>query len=189
MFPASLWFRRTFWWVCSETLSRTWWDDVWTWLDTPVGSDGDESTCNTGDLGSIPGSGRSPREGNGNPLQYSCLENSMDRGAFGATVHGGWKESDWQNWVTNTLTFIHCHLMRWCINLAGSLSRGPRRNEKQSSGELWASEFQCLVKPCDRTPGFLLTNWSKSFMSASWNFLLCLGNQSVGTTSPSFCLP
>ena len=41
-----------------------------------------------GDLGSILGSGRSPGEGNGNPLQYSCLENSMDRGAWWATVHG-----------------------------------------------------------------------------------------------------
>ena len=41
-----------------------------------------------GDLGSIPGSGRSPGEGNGNPLQYSCLENPMDRGAWWATVHG-----------------------------------------------------------------------------------------------------
>ena len=41
-----------------------------------------------GDLGSIPGLGRSPGEGNGNPLQYSCLENSMDRGAWQATVHG-----------------------------------------------------------------------------------------------------
>ena len=42
----------------------------------PSGSDGKESACNAGDLGSIPGSGRSAREGNGNPLQYSCLENS-----------------------------------------------------------------------------------------------------------------
>ena len=42
----------------------------------------------TGDAGSIPGSGRSPGEGNGNPLQYSCLGNSMDRGAWWATVHG-----------------------------------------------------------------------------------------------------
>ena len=41
-----------------------------------------------GDAGSIPGSGRSAGEGNGSPLQYSCLENSMDRGAWGATVHG-----------------------------------------------------------------------------------------------------
>ena len=47
----------------------------------PGGSDGKASACNAGDLGSIPGSGRSPGEGNGNPLQYSCLENSMDRGA------------------------------------------------------------------------------------------------------------
>ena len=46
------------------------------------------SLCNAGDAGSIPGSGRSPGEGNGNPLQYSCLENSMDRGARQATVHG-----------------------------------------------------------------------------------------------------
>ena len=44
-------------------------------------SDGKESTCNAGDLGLIPGSGRTPGEGNGNPLQYSCLENPMDRGA------------------------------------------------------------------------------------------------------------
>ena len=53
----------------------------------PGGSDGKESTCNLGDLGSVPGSGRSPGEGNGNPLQYSCLENPMDR-AWWATVHG-----------------------------------------------------------------------------------------------------
>ena len=46
-----------------------------------------ESTCNAGDTGLIPGSGRSPGEGHGNPLQYSCLENPMDRGAWQATVH------------------------------------------------------------------------------------------------------
>ena len=46
------------------------------------------SACNAGDLGSIPGSGRSPGEGNGNPLQYCCLENPMDGGAWWATVHG-----------------------------------------------------------------------------------------------------
>ena len=49
---------------------------------------GKESTCQAGDMGSIPWLGRSPREGNGYPLQYSCLENSMDRGAWRATVHG-----------------------------------------------------------------------------------------------------
>ena len=54
-----------------------------TWLP-PKGS----TSCNTGDVGSVPGSGRSPGEGSGNPLQYSCLENPMDRGAWWATVRG-----------------------------------------------------------------------------------------------------
>ena len=51
-------------------------------LDFPGGSDGKASVYNVGDLGSIPGLGRSPGEGNGNPLQYYCLENPMDRGAW-----------------------------------------------------------------------------------------------------------
>ena len=54
----------------------------------PHSSVGKESACNAGELDSIPGSGRSPGEGNGNPLQYSCLENLMDRGAWQATGHG-----------------------------------------------------------------------------------------------------
>ena len=51
-------------------------------------SDDKKSAYNAGDLGLIPGSGRSPREGKGNPLQNSCLENLLDRGAWWATVHG-----------------------------------------------------------------------------------------------------
>ena len=54
----------------------------------PGGSDGNESACNVGDPDSIPGLGRSSGEGNGNLLQYSCLENPMDGGAWQATVHG-----------------------------------------------------------------------------------------------------
>ena len=54
----------------------------------PGGSDGKESACSVGDLGLIPESGRSPGEGHGNSLQYACLENSMDRGAWWATVWG-----------------------------------------------------------------------------------------------------
>ena len=54
----------------------------------PHESEGKESACNVGHPGSTPGWGRSPGEGNGNPLQYSCLENSMDRGPWRATVHG-----------------------------------------------------------------------------------------------------
>ena len=61
------------------------------WLPTmgfPRGSDGKESVCNAGNPGLIPGSGRSPGGGNGNPLQDSCLEKSLDRGAWKATAHG-----------------------------------------------------------------------------------------------------
>ena len=54
----------------------------------PGGSDGKESACSAGDPGLIPGSGRSSGEGNGNPLQYSCLENSMDREAWQTVVPG-----------------------------------------------------------------------------------------------------
>ena len=57
-------------------------------MDFSGGSDGKASAYNAGDPGSIPGLGRSPGEGNGNPLQYSCLENPMDGGAWWATVHG-----------------------------------------------------------------------------------------------------
>ena len=57
-------------------------------LGFPGGSEVKVSARNAGDLGLIPGSGRSPGEGNGNPLQYSCLKNPMDGGAWWATVHG-----------------------------------------------------------------------------------------------------
>ena len=66
----------------------------------PGGSDDKVSACNTGDLGSIRRLRRSAGGGNGNPLQYSCLENPMDRGTWQATVHGI-SESDW----TEQLTF------------------------------------------------------------------------------------
>ena len=58
------------------------------WPGYPCGSAGKESACNAGDLGLIPGVGRSPGKGKGYPLQYSCLENPMDGGAWQATVHG-----------------------------------------------------------------------------------------------------
>ena len=60
---------------------------LWPW-GLPGGSDGKASARNAGDLGLIPGSGRSPGKGNGNPPQYSCLENSMDGGPWSAVVHG-----------------------------------------------------------------------------------------------------
>ena len=60
----------------------------------PGGSAGKNPSANIGDMGSIPDPGRSPGEGNGNPLQYSCLGNPMDRGAWWATAHGVTKEMD-----------------------------------------------------------------------------------------------
>ena len=60
----------------------------------PGGSDDKESACSAGDLGSVLGSGRSPGEGNGYPLQYSCLENSMNRGGLGGYSPWGRRESD-----------------------------------------------------------------------------------------------
>ena len=61
---------------------------IYTGIDFPGSSNGNESAYNAGDPGSVSGLGKSPEEGNGNPLQYSCLENSMDRGAWWATVRG-----------------------------------------------------------------------------------------------------
>ena len=61
---------------------------IYAYICFPGGSEVKASASNAGDPGSIPGSGRSPGEGNGNPLQYSCLENPMDRGTWWAAVHG-----------------------------------------------------------------------------------------------------
>ena len=71
------------------------------------GSDGEESACNAGELGLIPVWGRSPGEGNGYPLLYSCLENFLDRGAWWATVHGSQRVR--HDWVTNTLGSINIY--------------------------------------------------------------------------------
>ena len=72
------------------------------WKGFPGGSDGNESACNARDLGSIPGLGRSPGGGQGNPLQYSCLENPLDRGAWRATVH-----RVTQSWTRSDLAHTH----------------------------------------------------------------------------------
>ena len=84
--------------------------DFWLVLPPPLGflgsSDSKESTCNAGDTGSIPGLGRPCGGGHGNPLQCSCLENAMDKGAWRATVHS--KESD----MTEQLSMHQCTLPR-----------------------------------------------------------------------------
>ena len=72
-------------------------------LRKSFGLDGEESACDAGDLGLIPGSGRSPGAGHGTPLQYSCLENPMDGGAWQAAVHG----------VAKTQIQLHFSLLRF----------------------------------------------------------------------------
>ena len=72
----------------------------------PGCSDDKEYACNAGDLGSIPGLGRSPGEGNGNPLQYSGLGNPMDREVWRATVHGVTKSWAWYTYIMYKLIYI-----------------------------------------------------------------------------------
>ena len=77
------------------------------YLGFPGGSDGKAPACNVGDPDSIPGSGRSPGEGNGNPLQHSCLENPMDRGAWQAIVYGVAKSrTRLSDFMTDSITLI-----------------------------------------------------------------------------------
>ena len=75
-------------------------------LSFPGGSDGKASACNVGDPGLIPGLGRSPGKGNGNPLQYFYLENPTDGGAWWATVHGAVKS--WTRLSDLTFTSVYC---------------------------------------------------------------------------------
>ena len=90
------------------TLQSKFWISDHLILGFPGGSDGKVSACNTEDLGSIPESGRSPGKGNGNPLQYPCLENPMDRGAWWATVHEVAKS--WTRLSNFTLLFFYFSL-------------------------------------------------------------------------------
>ena len=78
----------------------------------PSISDDKVSVCNKGDPGSIPGSGRSPGEGNGNPLRYSCLENPMDGGAWQATVHGVTRSQTWLSHFTFRVIVISMMLVK-----------------------------------------------------------------------------
>ena len=126
------------------------------------GSDGNESACNAGDQGSIPGSGRPPGEGSGNPLQYSCLGNSMDGGAWWATVCGITKSQtqlsdcshteniewvsnktrdDWRGGVWDTPRFLE-----WVISCfhfhQGHRWKSALRKGIWEKGESWHFDFE-----------------------------------------------
>ena len=100
----------------------------------PGGSEVKASACNAGNLGSIPGLGRSPGEGNGNPLQYSCLENPMDGGAWWATVH----------WVTKSWTRLHFLLISFNLNY---FLRSPI--SKHSHARVRASAYEGGTQTCN----------------------------------------
>ena len=138
--------------------------------DFPSGSDGKESASNARDLSSVPGSRRSPGEANGNPLQYACLGNPMDRGAWWVTVHGGPKESDT---TEHTHTHTHTHTQAttsisihevWFVNKRTQRAKGIRPSPKaQEPGELLfkgkkkkcLSHFKQRANSCFLHPIFL----------------------------------
>ena len=117
----------------------------------PGGSDGKESACNAGDQGLIPVSGRSPGEANSNPPQYSCLETSMDRGAWRTTVHGGSKESDMTEWLTPTLGVQNLHTlarMYCCCFSCSVMSKSLHPQGQEPTGSSVHSMLQARILRC-----------------------------------------
>ena len=127
---------------------------VWVWICLPLGfpggSVGKESTCNAGDLGdmgSIPGSGRSLGGGHGNPLQYSCLENPMDRGAWWATAHRVAKSQPSLKWMSmNALSAFVLDLPDYLILYPLSISR--RSQGPELGLERWSLEGMLFLATC-----------------------------------------
>ena len=122
----------------------------------PGGWNSKQSACNVGDLGLILESGRSPREGNGYPLLYSCLENSMDRVAWWAIVHGSQRVG--HNWATLSLTYTHtrvcmCLVKQWsqyyfkmCYLTFAIQVRDntPSKEEEARTNWMWVGELILL---------------------------------------------
>ena len=137
----------------------------------PCSSNSKESACNAGDLDSIPSSGESPGGGNGNPLQYSCLESSMNRGAWWATAHGVAESDDWvqqqttgkQNPGKKQCAYLQEPLAGLCFLFAitimvcssNSIHVGWIRHLLKATREGNGNPFQyfCLENPMDRGAG------------------------------------
>ena len=135
----------------------------------PGDSNGKGSACNARNLGLIPGSGRSPGEGNGSPLQYSCLENPLDRGAWRAAVHGVAKSWTWLS------DFFHFHLPRsssfcYIFQPQGSwwwsAHRAPTRSFSVDTSQLDVSIHVSLNSALMGAGGFS-TSFKAALMSAA----------------------
>ena len=124
----------------------------------PCSSVGKESACSAGDLGLIPGLGRSPGGGNGKPLQYTCLENPMDRGAWWATVHGVTRVG--HNLATNPLPLVkEIGNSDWnkrgsCFFLTLKTSK-DNQSQSNSRGPGLASFISLFIRLCE----WLLVSW------------------------------
>ena len=129
----------------------------------PGGIDSKESACSVGDLGSIAGSGRSPAEGNGNPLQYSCLENPMDGGAWQATVHRVTKSQTQLSNFTSVSIIIKTPLSLWIVRVPLSWPPLPPPLIKGLAEGFQIGGFQTQVV---RAFSFF-SSWSH-FSAASW---------------------
>ena len=175
----------------SQRVGQVW--PTFTHEGFPGGSDGKESACNVGDLGSIPGWGRPPGEGNGNPFQYSWLGNPIHSGAWQAPVHGVVKS--WTQLRDFTFTFTCCP---FTIYLAVSdlschmrdlhVSRGLFRWLPLSMWDLGSlnSDWTCIL--CIATQ--ILNHWTTrgaSIFSLSWKCIL--KHNSFKIWNPSIYLP
>ena len=142
----------------------------------PGGSDGKASACNAGDRGLIPGSGRSPGEGNGNPLQYSCLGKPMDRGTWWATVTGS------QTVKVKSLSRVRLFATLWTVAHQAPLSMGFSR-QKYWSGLPFPSPMD-LPNP-GIEPMSLALSGRFFYHCATWK---AHGKITVSTTVQSFSL-
>ena len=133
-------------WTKTITGAGIYWSPT---MGFPGGSDGKESAaCNAEDLGSIPGLGGSPGEGNRYPLQYSCLENPMDRGAWRATVHGVAKSQTWLKQLACTSAALpkpDWEAFTWeGVSSDGEMSAWPQRTGCESRG-CWGRQRWLLL--------------------------------------------
>ena len=122
--------------------------------------------ANAGDVGLIPGSGRSPEKGNVNPLQYSCLGNPMDRGAWWAIIHGVAKEWDTTQQLNNNLLFLQCIITMSFIHIN---LFNPHKNTMHAC-VLMLQSCPALCNPMDLPygPARLLCPWDSPGKNIGW---------------------